>query len=39
LRELYGDSGIAEMQHVKQALDPEWRLSPGVIFPRLGTGG
>jgi D-lactate dehydrogenase (cytochrome) len=33
LRELYGDAGIADMQRVKQALDQEWRLSPGVIFP------
>ena len=36
LRELYGDAGIADMQRVKQTLDPEWRLSPGVIFPGLG---
>ena len=36
LRELYGDAGIAEMQRVKQALDPEWRLAPGVVFPSLG---
>jgi D-lactate dehydrogenase (cytochrome) len=30
---LYGERGIAEMQAVKRALDPEWRLSPGVLFP------
>jgi D-lactate dehydrogenase (cytochrome) len=36
LRELYGEAGVAEMQQVKQTLDPEWRLSPGVIFPRAG---
>jgi D-lactate dehydrogenase (cytochrome) len=36
LRELYGDAGIVAMQRVKQAIDPEWRLSPGVIFPSLG---
>jgi D-lactate dehydrogenase (cytochrome) len=35
LRELYGDAGVAGMQRVKQALDPDWRLSPGVIFPGL----
>jgi D-lactate dehydrogenase (cytochrome) len=34
LRGLYGDQGIAEMRAVKQALDPEWKLAPGVIFPR-----
>lgn len=33
LRQLYGDQGIAEMEAVKAALDPEWRLSPGVLFP------
>jgi D-lactate dehydrogenase (cytochrome) len=36
LRELYGDAGILEMQRIKQGVDPEWRLSPGVIFPRAG---
>ena len=34
LRALYGDRGIAEMRAVKAALDPEWMLSPGVLFPR-----
>ncbi len=33
LRQLYGDAGIAEMRAVKAALDPEWKLSPGVLFP------
>lgn len=33
LRDLYGDAGIAEMRAVKQALDPEWKLAPGVLFP------
>jgi D-lactate dehydrogenase (cytochrome) len=33
LRGLYGDAGIEEMRAVKRALDPEWKLSPGVIFP------
>lgn len=32
LRQLYGDDGIEEMRAVKRALDPEWKLSPGVIF-------
>jgi D-lactate dehydrogenase (cytochrome) len=34
LRQLYGDAGISEMRAVKRALDPEWKLAPGVIFPR-----
>ena len=34
LRGLYGDEGIAEMRAVKRALDPDWKLAPGVIFPR-----
>jgi len=33
LRRLYGDAGIAGMQAVKRALDPEWKLAPGVLFP------
>ena len=37
LRELYGDEGIAQMQRVKQALDPDWKLSPGVLFPPTGA--
>jgi D-lactate dehydrogenase (cytochrome) len=32
LRGLYGDDGIEEMRAVKRALDPEWKLAPGVIF-------
>jgi D-lactate dehydrogenase (cytochrome) len=32
LRELYGDEGIEEMRRVKRAIDPRWKLSPGVIF-------
>ena len=32
LRQLYGDAGIENMRQVKAALDPEWKLSPGVIF-------
>lgn len=34
LRLLYGDDGIDEMRAVKRALDPEWKLSPGVLFSR-----
>jgi D-lactate dehydrogenase (cytochrome) len=33
LRMLYGEAGIAAMQSVKRALDPDWKLSPGVLFP------
>jgi D-lactate dehydrogenase (cytochrome) len=32
LRQLYGDRGIEEMRAVKAALDPEWKLAPGVLF-------
>jgi D-lactate dehydrogenase (cytochrome) len=34
LRQLYGDAGIDDMRAVKRALDPEWKLAPGVIFER-----
>jgi D-lactate dehydrogenase (cytochrome) len=34
LRQLYGDEGIEQMRAVKRALDPEWKLAPGVIFDR-----
>lgn len=34
LRELYGDEGIDQMRAVKRALDPEWKLAPGVLFAR-----
>ena len=34
LRQLYGEPGIDEMRAVKRALDPEWKLAPGVIFER-----
>jgi D-lactate dehydrogenase (cytochrome) len=36
LRQLYGERGIVEMQAVKRALDPEWKLAPGVLFPAPG---
>jgi D-lactate dehydrogenase (cytochrome) len=34
LHQLYGDAGIEEMRAVKRALDPTWKLAPGVIFDR-----
>jgi FAD/FMN-containing dehydrogenase len=34
LHKLYGAAGIAEMRAVKAALDPDWRLAPGVLFAR-----
>jgi len=33
LEDLYGAEGIDQMRAVKRALDPEWKLSPGVLFP------
>lgn len=38
LRDLYGTSGIEEMRAVKRALDPTWKLAPGVLFPTPGRG-
>ncbi len=38
LRQLYGDRGIDEMRAVKAALDPDWKLAPGVLVPRQGCG-
>jgi D-lactate dehydrogenase (cytochrome) len=32
LRDLYGEEGIEQMRAVKRALDPTWKLAPGVIF-------
>lgn len=32
LARLYGEEGIAEMRAVKRALDPMFRLAPGVLF-------
>ena len=34
LRMMYGDEGIEAMRRVKRAIDPEWKLSPGVLFSR-----
>jgi D-lactate dehydrogenase (cytochrome) len=35
LRDLYGAAGIDEMRAIKRALDPDWKLAPGVIFPEV----
>ena len=32
LEALYGRAGIDEMRAVKRALDPDWKLAPGVLF-------
>ena len=34
LEELYGREGIEDMRRVKRAIDPEWKLAPGVLFPK-----
>ena len=39
LRGLYGDTGIAQMRAVKRALDPTWKLAPGVMFPAAPEQG
>ncbi len=36
LRELYGQDGVEAMRAIKRALDPEWKLAPGVLFARHG---
>ena len=33
LRQLHGEAGIEEMRAVKRALDPDWKLAPGVLLP------
>ena len=33
LRMMYGEAGIDRMRATKRALDPEWKLAPGVLFP------
>jgi len=33
LIDLYGTEGIEQMRRVKQAIDPDFKLAPGVIFP------
>jgi D-lactate dehydrogenase (cytochrome) len=37
LEELYGKSGVDDMRAVKEAIDPEWKLAPGVLFRRDHT--
>jgi D-lactate dehydrogenase (cytochrome) len=37
LRQLYGDTGIEQMRAIKRALDPDAKLSPGVLLPALDT--
>ena len=32
LQQLYGESGIEQMRRLKAAVDPEGKLSPGVLF-------
>jgi D-lactate dehydrogenase (cytochrome) len=34
LVDLYGAAGIEEMRAIKRALDPEYKLAPGVLFGR-----
>ena len=34
LEQLYGKDGIEDMRKVKAAIDPEWKLAPGVLFAR-----
>ncbi len=33
LRQLYGDEGIESMRAIKRAMDPDWKLAPGVLLP------
>jgi D-lactate dehydrogenase (cytochrome) len=37
LRMMYGDAGIERMRATKRALDPTWKLAPGVLFPPDGS--
>jgi len=32
LRQLYGEQGIEQMRAIKRAIDPHWKLAPGVLF-------
>jgi D-lactate dehydrogenase (cytochrome) len=34
LAEMYGQEGIAQMRAIKRALDPQWKMAPGVLFAR-----
>jgi D-lactate dehydrogenase (cytochrome) len=39
LEEMYGQDGIEEMRRIKHAIDPEWKMAPGVIFQRERSAG
>jgi D-lactate dehydrogenase (cytochrome) len=39
LRALYGPDGVEAMRAVKRALDPDFKLAPGVIFERQALPG
>jgi D-lactate dehydrogenase (cytochrome) len=39
LEEMYGQEGIEEMRRIKHAIDPEWKMAPGVIFQRGRSAG
>jgi D-lactate dehydrogenase (cytochrome) len=34
LRQMYGANGIEAMREVKRAIDPGWKMAPGVLFPQ-----
>ncbi len=34
LEDLYGAAGVEEMRRVKRAIDPDWKLAPGVLFSK-----
>jgi D-lactate dehydrogenase (cytochrome) len=34
LVDLYGEDGVEDMRRVKRAIDPEWKLAPGVLFQK-----
>jgi D-lactate dehydrogenase (cytochrome) len=34
LEALYGAEGTGQMRRVKRAIDPQWKLAPGVLFSR-----
>ena len=38
LRELYGADGVDQMRAVKRAIDPAWKLAPGVLFAAEPSG-
>ena len=38
LKQLYSEDGIEQMRQVKEALDPDSKLAPGVLFPERGAG-